>query len=78
MVFEKLQDIISEELNIPKSDIEMSTSFQDDLNADSLDLFQVIMAIEEEFDLEISNEDAESVTTVETAVELIEKTKELD
>lgn len=78
MVFEKLQDIISEELNIPKNDIEMSTSFQDDLNADSLDLFQVIMAIEEEFDLEISNEDAESVTTVETAVELIEKTKELD
>lgn len=78
MIFEKLKSIISDELNVPEEDIDMDTSFQDDLNADSLDLFQVIMAIEEEFDLEISNEDAEIVTTVESAVELIATETGLD
>lgn len=78
MIFEKLKTIISDELNVPEESIHMETSFEDDLNADSLDLFQIIMAIEDEFDLEISNEDAETVMTVESAVELIEQATELD
>lgn len=78
MVFEKLKEIISEELNISEDSITMGTSFQDDLNADSLDVFQIIMAIEEAFDCEISNEDAEAITTVETIVEFLNNTKGLD
>lgn len=78
MVFEKLRTIISEELNVPESSITMDTSFQDDLNADSLDVFQIIMAIEEEFDIEISNDEAEEVTTVETVVEFLTNTKDID
>ncbi len=71
MEFEKLQKIISEVLNVDPDEITMSTTFVDDLNADSLDLFQVIMGIEEEFDIEIANEDAENIVTVGDAVEQI-------
>ena len=59
MEFEKLQQIISEVLNVDAEEITMDTTFVDDLGADSLDIFQIIMGIEEEFDIEISNEDAE-------------------
>ena len=78
MVFEKLRSIISEELNVSEDSITMETSFQDDLNADSLDVFQIIMAIEEEFQIEISNEEAEEVTTVEAVVEYLKNTQGLD
>lgn len=78
MVFETIKNIISEQLNIPEDSIDLDTSFEDDLNADSLDVFQIIMAIEEEFELEISNEEAEQVTTVESVVEFIKNTKGLD
>lgn len=78
MVLKKLKSIISEQLNVPEGDIDLDTSFQDDLNADSLDVFQIIMAIEEEFEIEISNEDAESVTTVGNVVEFIKNTNGLD
>ena len=61
MVFEKVREIISEQLNISEGDVTLETSFTDDLNADSLDIFQIIMALEEEFDMEISNEDAEGI-----------------
>lgn len=71
MEFEKLQKIISEVLNVDADEITMSTTFVDDLNADSLDLFQIIMGIEEEFDIEIANEDAENIVTVADAVEQI-------
>jgi acyl carrier protein len=71
MEFEKLQKIISEVLNVDPDEITMSTTFVDDLNADSLDLFQIIMGIEEEFDIEIANEDAENIVTVGDAVEQI-------
>jgi acyl carrier protein len=71
MEFEKLQKIISEVLNVDSDEITMSTTFVDDLNADSLDLFQIIMGIEEEFDIEIANEDAENIVTVGDAVEQI-------
>lgn len=71
MEFEKLQKIISEVLNVETSDIAMETSFVDDLGADSLDVFQIIMGIEEEFEIEIDNENAEKIVTVGDAVEQI-------
>ena len=71
MEFEKLKKIIAEVLNVDPDEITMETTFQDDLGADSLDVYQIIMGIEEEFDLEIPAETAEQVTTVEDAVEMI-------
>ncbi|MDE7423683.1 MAG: acyl carrier protein [Lachnospiraceae bacterium] len=71
MEFEKLQKIIMEVLNVEADEITMETSFLDDLGADSLDLFQIIMGIEEEFEIEIANEEAEKIATVGDAVEQI-------
>ena len=71
MEFEKLQGIIADVLNVDASDITMETTFVDDLVADSLDIFQIIMGIEEEFDIEIDNDDAEKIVTVGDAVEQI-------
>ena len=71
MEFEKLKKIIADVLNVDPEEITMETTFVDDLGADSLDLFQVIMGIEEEFDIEIDAEDTEDINTVEQAVELI-------
>ncbi|TCT16969.1 acyl carrier protein [Natranaerovirga pectinivora] len=71
MEFEKLQVIISEVLNIDKEEVALDTKFVDDLGADSLDVFQIIMGIEEEFDIEIANENAENIVTVADAVEQI-------
>ena len=68
MEFEKIQQIIAEVLNIDPQEITMDTTFVDDLGADSLDVFQIIMGIEEEFDIEIPNEAAESIVTVADAV----------
>ena len=69
MEFEKLQKIIAEVLNVEAGEITMETTFIDDLGADSLDVFQIIMGIEEEFDIEIPNEAAESIVSVADAVE---------
>ena len=63
MEFEKLQGIIAEVLNVDAEDITMATTFVDDLGADSLDIFQIIMGIEEEFDIEIPQEAAENIVT---------------
>ena len=71
MEFEKLQNIIAEVLNIEAEEITMESTFIDDLGADSLDVFQIIMGIEEEFDIEIPNEEAEKISTVADAVEQI-------
>lgn len=71
MEFEKLKQIIADVLNVDPEEISMGTTFMDDLGADSLDVFQIIMGIEEEFDIEIPPEKAEKITTVEEAVELI-------
>ena len=71
MEFEALQKIIAEVLNVDPDEITMNTTFVDDLGADSLDIFQIIMGIEEEFDIEIANEDAEKIVTVSDAVEQI-------
>ena len=71
MEFEKLQQIIAEVLNVDADEITMETTFVDDLGADSLDVFQIIMGIEEEFDIEIPSEEAEKIISVGDAVEQI-------
>lgn len=71
MEFEKLKKIIAEVLNVDEEEITMETTFVDDLGADSLDIFQIIMGLEEEFDIEIANEEAEKIVTVADAVEQI-------
>ena len=76
MEFEKLQDIIADVLNVQKEDIKPETTFVDDLGADSLDIFQIIMGIEEEFDIEIYNDEAEKIVTVHDAVDQIKKAVE--
>ena len=73
MEFEKLRDIIVEVLNVDANEVTMESTFIDDLGADSLDVFQIIMGIEEEFDIEIPNEEAEKIVTVGDAVEQIKK-----
>jgi acyl carrier protein len=73
MEFEKLREIIVDVLNVDEDDVKMETTFVDDLGADSLDVFQIIMGIEEAFDVEIENEDAEKIVTVGDAVEQIKK-----
>ncbi|WP_455720773.1 acyl carrier protein [Agathobacter sp.] len=71
MEFEKIRDIIVEVLNVDENEVTMDSTFIDDLGADSLDVFQIIMGLEEEFDIEIPNEAAEKIVTVGDAVEQI-------
>ena len=71
MEFEKLQNIIAEVLNVEADEITLNTTVVDDLGADSLDIFQIIMGIEEAFDIEIPTEEAEKIVSVGDAVEQI-------
>ena len=71
MEIKKLKKIIAEVFNVDEKEITMETTFVDDLGADSLDVFQIIMGLEEEFDIEIPNEEAEKIVTVGDAVEQI-------
>ncbi|MFR1707837.1 MAG: acyl carrier protein [Clostridium sp.] len=70
-MFEKIKAKIAEQLSIDEDDITMDSGFVDDLGADSLDLVELIMALEEEFDMEIPDEDAEKITTVGDVVDYI-------
>lgn len=76
MEFEKLQNIIAEVLNVDADEITSDTTFVDDLGADSLDVFQIIMGIEEEFDIEIPQDAAEKIVTVGDAAEAIKNAVE--
>ena len=71
MEFEKIQEIIVDQLGVDEKAITLQTSFTDDLGADSLDLVELIMALEEEFDMEIPDEEAEKIVTVKDAVDYI-------
>ena len=71
MEFDKLKQVIANILNVDPEEITMETTFMEDLGADSLDIFQIIMGIEEEFDIEIPAEKVEHITTVEEAVNLM-------
>ncbi|MDD4295259.1 MAG: acyl carrier protein [Candidatus Omnitrophica bacterium] len=72
-VEEKVKDIISEQLGVKKDEIKIESSFIDDLGADSLDTVEVVMALEEEFGIEIPDEDAEKITTVGQAISYIDE-----
>lgn len=73
MEFEKLKGIIADVLNVDEEEITMDTTFADDLGADSLDVYQIIVGLEEEFDIEIPQEEAEKIVSVGDAVEQIKK-----
>ena len=75
MELEKIKAIIAEVLNIDADSITEDTTFVDDLGADSLDIFQIIMGIEEEYDIELDNESVEQIQTVGDAVEAIPQTR---
>ena len=75
MEFEKIQEIIADVLNIEIQEIKLESKFVDDLGADSLDIFQIVMGIEETFDIEINNNEAEKISTVQDAVEQIKAAK---
>jgi len=72
-VFDKVKSIIVEQLGVDVEEVKMESSFIDDLGADSLDIVELIMALEEEFDLEIPDEDAEKIRTVGEAVKYIQE-----
>ena len=70
-VDERVKEIIAEQLGLEKDDIQPEASFIDDLGADSLDIVEMIMTIEDEFDVEISDEDAEKIISVQDAISYI-------
>lgn len=74
MEFEVLKEVIADVLNVDKGEISISTTFTEDLGADSLDVFQIIMEIEEKLKIEVNTDEAEKIVTVGDAVELIKKT----
>lgn len=76
MVFEKVKSIISEQLGVDEDSITMKSSFIDDLGSDSLDIVELIMALESEFDMEISEDEAENIRTVGDVVEYIKAAEE--
>jgi acyl carrier protein len=67
-MLENLKEIIAEQLNVDKSEITESASFKEDLGADSLDLFELVMALEEKFEVEIPSEDLNNIVTVEDVI----------
>lgn len=75
MEFDILKKVIADVLNVDPEEITGETTFVDDLGADSLDLFQIIMGVEEELGIEVDTKLAENIVTVNDAVELIRKTK---
>lgn len=70
--FDKVKEIVVEQLGVDEEEIKLETSFNDDLEADSLDIVELIMALEEEFDMEISDEEAEKMSTIQDVVNYIE------
>lgn len=75
MEFQILQKVIAQILSVDPSEIRSETTFVDDLGADSLDVYQIVMGIEEEFDIELSAQDVEKINTIEEAVRLIKQSK---
>lgn len=72
-MLEKMKEIIAEQLGVEEDEISLETSFKEDLGADSLDLFEMVMAFEEEFGREIPTEDLEQLTTIGAVVAYLEK-----
>ena len=76
MELAKLQQIIAEVLNVDASEVMPGTTFTEDLGADSLDLYQIILGVEDAFDIEIPQEEAEKIVTVADAIDLIQRVVE--
>ncbi|MDD5948233.1 MAG: acyl carrier protein [Lachnospiraceae bacterium] len=72
-MFEKIKELIVENLGVEENQVTLEASFSDDLGADSLDLFELVMAMEEEFDVSIPSEDLEKLVTVQDAVNYVEE-----
>lgn len=70
-MLEKMKEIIAEQLSVDASEIELTSSFKDDLGADSLDLFELVMALEEEYDIEIPSEELENLLTVKDVMDYL-------
>jgi acyl carrier protein len=70
-VIQKVHDIIAENLGVKRSEVVSSASFIEDLNADSLDIVELVMAIEKDFDIEIPDDEAEKIVTVQNAIDYI-------
>jgi len=73
MEFDKIRDVIAEQMGVAKDTISTSTTFREDLKADSLDIFQIISELEEVFGMEFADEDAEGIITVGDAAEYVKK-----
>ena len=71
IMLEKMKEIIAEQLSVEVGEIELTSNFKDDLGADSLDLFELVMALEEEYDVEIPAEELENIATVEDVIEYL-------
>ena len=71
MILAKIKEIVAVQFNVEEEDLDMDTSFKDTLNADSLDLVELVMALEDEFDLEVEDEGVETIKTIGDAVEYI-------
>lgn len=78
MVFDSVKKIIEEQLGVDESEIRLNSAFVEDLGADSLDVVELIMAFESEFDIEIPDEDVEGIETVDDAVNYIKEHKDMD
>ncbi len=75
MIFEKVQEKVAEQLGVDAEEVTLESSFIDDLGADSLDIVELLMALEEEFDIEIPDEEAEKLSTVGDVVDYIKNNK---
>ncbi|MGE5679060.1 MAG: acyl carrier protein [Pseudomonadota bacterium] len=75
MIFEKVQEKVAEQLGVDVDEVSLESSFIDDLGADSLDIVELLMALEEEFDIEIPDEEAEKLSTVSDVVDYIKNNK---
>ena len=71
-MLEKIQEIVAEQLNCDVSEVKETTNFKEDLNADSLDLFELVMALEEEYNIEIPSEDLAELNTVEDVMKYLQ------
>ena len=78
MVFEKVKNIITEQLGIDEKDVKLESAFIEDLGADSLDIVELIMAMESEFDMEIEDDEVEDISTVEDVVNYIKEHADVD
>jgi acyl carrier protein len=72
-IVEKVRQIVSEQLGVGDAEVTSSASFVDDLGADSIDQVELVMALEEAFNLEVGDEDAEKILTVQSAIDYVEK-----